>query len=1428
MSQPYLQLQRTFSVAKEMSDDAVDYDYEIYQAFRNLSNEHRTWEDLLEHHIVVVLGEAGIGKTTEFRDRANRLTQEGKAAFFLPLNAVLDKALLNDLLAESPSNLETWLASNEPGYFFLDAVDEARLQAHKDLDSALRNIVRQVRQGLGRARFILSSRITDWYTPGVKSIVQQVVCDTIQRQIDGSEEIRPAEFTLDPLSSAEAKRLARDFGVADVDTFWQSVENGGYEFMASRPLDLKWMTDFWKANDRFGSLTEMMETSIRQRLHEINPNHERSDWGLPPASLLSGAELLAAVCTLSGRPFIATAGSGGAAGASTNWVIATEMLADWRLCAVDTLLSTAVFDEASYGRVRFHHRSVREYLTASWLCQRMVRGLPFEIIKRLFIQELYGYPVCVRSGRPVLGWLASMQPEMREFAIRECPEILFQAGDAEAWSEEDVAAALERYFHKVRDGAVSGWPSDPGVFGRIGRRAGPAVINRLLQDNVDSHEILLQLLAIVRTAGLTGCADAVYRLYADGGIPREVREIALAAFADVANPEQLEALHRDCLESRLDSNRLRATACVALFPMYLTPEDLVEILRTADPEPSHLKGPLTRCVKEELLPTCEPLTATSILRGLLAFLEGTDNVAPEEAQAVPTHNVAQQGGETSWLSTLLPEVFLAALPSGDDEPPEVFRRAAVYMERIRFWGMWNAHAFDRAAKALANKTRYRRALALTIAEADPQSGPYRVAGARPNAIARLSSNDLSWVKELAADSNAPERRRLVAFSLLMAITIFCRPPERRAILRVAIQSCDTESRSETWYQDVRGRRQDSHFQREIHVSDIARATAKQRENADARRQLEGRLEAIRSGTDSEALEFVVKRMLNYSSGGKLGTTNIGVVADEFGHEIAEATATGLKQFWRFVEPPLPRDGKPNAIPNVVIAGLSGIALDMVAGFEIHVASPLEIHHLARYALWENGALHWFEELANAFSQEVADAIWPAIEMDLSVVFGDEYYAKGVNILVQGPTVLKSRVASHLRESLEKQANLGVMWPHLRTVLEILFSERMIDADYLGSKIEPILQSAAQGNQWEQVGGWLSFWLKFDPMKAWASFETLWRLFGRQSEDAAVNVGGGLHSENPWSFMPAFLHYKLIAPTEESVPLLARMFEFFESHILRENDLQRASGVAYTPGAREFAQGIRDGIPHSIRAIPGAVAHEALARLTEKHRGTPLGRSLHTLLEEHDMDDAEKAATLLPQDIPALGDIFCREPHSEADLFQLALGRLETIRQGVEGGPYSERELFFEGMEERKLQIWLAARLLDTPGRWFGVSREDEVDEQKEPDIHLHHRVGKICIEIKPLDAGRYTASALIEALRDQLVGQYLGGLNSRHGILVLFLLKERTWQLPGKGRASYPELLEFMENNAKEILAETPTIENLKIFGINCTGHLLSQGKKCP
>ena len=186
----------------------------------------------------------------------------------------------------------------------------------------------------------------------------------------------------------------------------------------------------------------------------------------------------------------------------------------------------------------------------------------------------------------------------------------------------------------------------------------------------------------------------------------------------------------------------------------------------------------------------------------------------------------------------------------------------------------------------------------------------------------------------------------------------------------------------------------------------------------------------------------------------------------------------------------------------------------------------------------------------------------------------------------------------------------------------------------------------------------------------------------------------------------------------------------------------------------------------------------------------------------------------------MGEIHRREPRSEGELFQVALARLQTIKQGIETGPFSDRELFSAEMEERKLQLRLAARLHDTPGRRFSVSREDEVDTRKEPDIHIHHAVGKVCIEVKPLDTSRYSGNELTEALEDQLVGRYLGGLNSHHGILVLFLLKERrSWQLPGNQKANFQALLAFLQDKADNLRQTRPGVSGLQVFGVDCTGR---------
>jgi len=82
MARKLVQLGRTF-VDVSKSDDGLDPAHlaRLASAF----NKTIEWKDLLEHDCVVVLGEAGTGKTTEFRQQVELIVADGADAFFISI-----------------------------------------------------------------------------------------------------------------------------------------------------------------------------------------------------------------------------------------------------------------------------------------------------------------------------------------------------------------------------------------------------------------------------------------------------------------------------------------------------------------------------------------------------------------------------------------------------------------------------------------------------------------------------------------------------------------------------------------------------------------------------------------------------------------------------------------------------------------------------------------------------------------------------------------------------------------------------------------------------------------------------------------------------------------------------------------------------------------------------------------------------------------------------------------------------------------------------------------------------------------------------------------------------------------------------------------------------------------------------------------------
>ena len=85
----------------------------------------------------------------------------------------------------------------------------------------------------------------------------------------------------------------------------------------------------------------------------------------------------------------------------------SKILPDWGAEERATLLERPLFSFASYGRVRFHHRSVVEFLAAKRLDELLDRGVSIKAIKRLlFTETAQGATVVRPSMRPIAAWIA--------------------------------------------------------------------------------------------------------------------------------------------------------------------------------------------------------------------------------------------------------------------------------------------------------------------------------------------------------------------------------------------------------------------------------------------------------------------------------------------------------------------------------------------------------------------------------------------------------------------------------------------------------------------------------------------------------------------------------------------------------------------------------------------------------------------------------------------------------------------------------------------------------------------------------------------------------------------------------------------------------------------------------------------------------------
>lgn len=269
MKQGYVELGRRFIPFRE----AVDSDEGAWIGYYRPEYTERgsfDWDTLIavESRCVVVLGEAGSGKSWEFEARAEVLNNSGATAFFLPIDDLFDREIEESLNKDDRKRFQAWLDGTDRAVFFLDAVDDARLRDRHALRKTLHAIDRGLEQALPRACIVLSCRVSDWQPTTDVELLSRYF-GTLENEEQDIFRLREPRKSVPlrivqiaPLDRNQVAILAKARGADAVDEFLFDVDQADAWVFAGRPRDVEDLVGFWKEHGRLGSLTELAKQNL--------------------------------------------------------------------------------------------------------------------------------------------------------------------------------------------------------------------------------------------------------------------------------------------------------------------------------------------------------------------------------------------------------------------------------------------------------------------------------------------------------------------------------------------------------------------------------------------------------------------------------------------------------------------------------------------------------------------------------------------------------------------------------------------------------------------------------------------------------------------------------------------------------------------------------------------------------------------------------------------------------------------------------------------------------------------------------------------------------------------------------------------------------------------------------------------------------------
>ena len=1414
----FISLERTFSKINLDSDASDDTDLSVRPGRQGALQ----WPDLLRHHRVIVLSEAGSGKTAEIRNVARQLRSEGKSAFFLRIEYV--REFLEGAFEEGTfEEFQSWRASGTEGWLLMDSVDEARLRDPRDFDLAIRKIGLLTKDIGSQAHILITGRSTAWrartdlllckqvfpYKPDTSRIdeMQGVHAQDTLAQTNAEPHAPFLLVTLDDIHGEQIDRFLSATGVQDIKAFRTEVERKEAWSLTTRPQDFVELVDFWHKHRRIGTRFELMKSSIERRLEERDQN--RSE--LRPISaekLREGVRLIAAATTLGQTSAIRVPDGED----NKKGIPIRAVLKHWNDGECAALLSRPVFDEGIYGTVRFHHRSVREYLTAEWLHQLILDEASRVRIENLFFRTQYGLEVIDPTMRPILPWLALLDARVCARLARVAPEVFFEGGDPGQLPLSTRRSVLTKACEQLAQPAHSWGITDYSAVQRFAHTDLTQDIRELLEQYRTNDDIVWFLLRMIWQGEVVGalCEAKQFALSAKN---KHSRLAAIRAVIDLGSPEDIEHVREALLAETSDINRDWLAEMLDNLPFdEKWIRWLLEAVERSAKKPRYSSGDKLASELSTLATECPLESLPAIIRGLSILL----GKPPIVELGICT--ISKKYG---WLAQMAGRAILRLLEARDAFTFDtsvlsilcMLPQAQIYDELnarelcdtirkiVPAWPQLDYQLFWHDV-VLARKGRVHRG--------EPVVNVWQLTGFQP--FWSFNKENFDLVCEDIVSRSATEDR-LMALSL--AFHIYAendRPtPWEKQLERAAGLDPQLSEKLETLRNPPKRVVQEWELKQAQWQEEAAQRQALEEDHRRSwRKGLAADLERLNSnepGVMTHSQAYLVDRMQEGSPASNTwGSGDWQSLIGEFRLPVAQAFREGAISFWRDYRPTLPSEGAVvNSTPYQVIFGLIGIAIETKeepARFSQLSAEDAEC--ATRYGLLElNGFPEWFSKLFGRFPESVLEVVWREIEYELEAEHKEsfDYYilrkvrwgggwmyeSLAALLLARLESPMKSLEALQLALSIAQDSPIG------DEVLATLASTRA--AEEINAEIAPT---------------WFAVWIGVDPAHAIPALAA--RLDTLSSDEDKANfamlcltviVGNRFSSR-------CRQNYKTVEHAKS-------LYLLIHTHVRTADDIDRAGKGVYSPGLRDDAQDARDALLAFIRETPGKEAFLALGEIAREHPAERL-RAWSAFYAEQKATADARTPPWEPMKVVEFHEALESTPSNHRDLWNLAIDRLCDLKHDLENGDSSIAEILIPFSQETSIRKFIGNWCRDRAAGRYVIPQEEQLADDKRPDFRVQSSMfdGPVPIELKLAD--KWTGSQLFERLENQLCGDYLRDVRSSCGIFLLVNHGgKKTWAPLGRKRLSFNALVTALQQHWESFAPQYPNVEDIKVIGIDLT-----------